>query len=263
MNEKYEEMMKQYQENYEDAESLDPNSSLFAQPTEENIAKWQLDLTEDLDRIYHLLQGHYKVIENGNEVYKEPEDENQKPFNEFGVQTIMNIMSFYLNRNTILSNYDEETIKVKVLNFGKELTDLIHNKYQEMMLTMDVGKILKELTGKDPVKLPDGRYVRYVKKNLINGKFTVKIVEFDDDVMNYVHEIQRNIIMEKVKIYPMIVRELVDTVHSAYNRAYHGGERESLRKSMHISQSNAVGGGTPGFSGKPQGKKAWFNPFGW
>ena len=117
-------------------------------------------------------------------------DPNLKPFNEFGVQMIMNIMSFYLNRNTILSNYDEKTIEWKILDFGNEIADLIFNRYEDMMIT-------------------------------IEQKLDENEIEFERRVSDH--------LKGKIKYYPMIIKELVDTVHSAYLRAYRGGERESLR----------------------------------
>lgn len=181
--------------------------SLFNSEEQENLIRWQLDLREDLDRIYHLLKGEtLDHDEDGNLFYKPPENDNLRPFNEFGVQLIMNIMSFYLNRNTILSNYDETTINWKVLDFGNDLADLIHNRYQEM--------------GMD----------------------------------NF----------EKIKMYPMIVRELVDTVHSAYLRAYHGGERESLRTARTVTQSESPFRGQS-WMPQQQGQKSkkWYNPTSW
>lgn len=109
------------------------NQSMFGLPTDNNLIEYQLDLREILDRIYHLLKGHQiKEDAQGNIIYSDPIDSNMIVFNDFGVDLIMNIMSFYLNRNTLLSNYDEETINWKVLDFGNELVDLIHNKYELM-----------------------------------------------------------------------------------------------------------------------------------
>lgn len=159
-------------------------ASLFGMNTDENLIKWQLDLREDLDRIYHLLNGHViKEDEKGNQYYAEPDDTNLKPFNDYGVQSIMNIMSFYLNRNTILSNYTAEQIDWKVYDFGKVLIDFIFNNYE--MMGMDT---------------PDKR-----------------------------------------KMYPVIVQELVDSVHSAYLRAMGGKERESLRTARTVTQSEPLG----------------------
>ena len=42
---------------------------------------------------------------------------------------------------------------------------------------------------------------------------------------------------EKRKMYSVIVREVQDTVHDTYLRAYGGQERRSLRQHMHISEN--------------------------
>jgi len=180
--------------------------SLFTAQQDDNLIRWQLDLKEDLDRIYHLLKGHkLDYDEEGNLVYVEPKDDNLKPFNEFGVQLLMNIMSFYLNRNTILSNYDEHTINWKVLDFGNELADLIFNRYEEMGMDNN----------------------------------------------------------EKIKMYPMIVKELIDTVHSAYLRAYHGGERESLRTARTVTQSEPINRYNESHINQQMQKTKWYNPTTW
>lgn len=162
--------------------------------------KWQLNLEKDLEKIEHLLRGeisHYDE-EKGRTVWKPNPDEDKVPFNAYGVDLILNIISFYVNRNTLLSNYDEATINMKVFDFGNEIKDLIFMKYDEM--------------GMDDPK--------------------------------------------KMKMYPMIVRELVDVVHSAYLRALGGGERESLRRQVQVSQTENLA--------MPQMQaRRTMNPFSW
>lgn len=196
------------QANEQTNQLLNSDNSMFTSLTEDNLIRWQLDLKEDLDRIYHLLRGH-RVQEDadGNITYVEPSDDNLKPFNEFGVQLLMNIMAFYLNRNTLLSNYDEETINWKIMDVGNKIIDIIHNRYEEMGM---------------------------------NTK-------------------------EKQKMYPMIVQELVDTIHSAYLRALNGGERDSLRTARHVAQTDNPVLRTPGYYGDVSGKKKFsiVNPRTW
>jgi len=204
--EEWQELERELQEaNRQNRKLYNAQMSMFGQQQDENLIKWQLDLREELDRIYHLLRGHQiKEDEKGNIVYVEPEDESLRPFNEYGVQLIMNIMSFYLNRNTILSNYDEETINHKIFDIGQELVDLIFNKYEEV--------------GMDT--------------------------------------------QEKMKLYPMIIRELVDSVHSAYLRALHGGERNSLRTARTVTQNESPMR-MPNYPVVNQPKKSLLNPFSW
>lgn len=165
------------------------SSQFSGQSYQDNLIQWQLDLSEELERIEHILRGDVIRHNNeGKEMWMEQTDDSLKPFNEYGVQLIMNIINFYLNRNTVLSNYSEEMIDWKIKDLGDEIADMIFMKYEKM--------------GMDT--------------------------------------------MEKKKLYPMIVREILDTVHSAYLRALHGGERESLRTARHVTQAiNPAGLGMP------------------
>jgi hypothetical protein len=78
-----------------------------------------------------------------------------------------------------------------------------------------------------------------------------------------IHEIQHDILLQKIKIYEMIVRELVDTVHSAYLRAFNGGERESLRTARMVTQNaNGINPMMPPQSSQ-KNKFKWYNPTTW
>jgi len=226
-----------------------------------NLIKWQLDMTEDLDRIHHLLKGDRRVHDKkGNIVYLAQEDENLRPFNDFGVDVIMNVIQFYLNRNTILSNYDDNTIKWKVLDFGDRIADLIFNRYEDMMNTMDIVKEISDLTGNKVRLLKNGRYVINVEYK--DGE--VVLHDVGDSILNYVDELLTEHLKQKIKMYPMIVGELVDSVHSAYLRAYNGGERESLRTARMVTQnlSDSMGNSAMPNSQPIIKKKSW-NPATW
>lgn len=159
-------------------------TSMFNSDNQSNLIEWQLELDNILERIDHLLRGHVlKFDTEGNMTWQEPQDQEFALFNEYGVQEVLRILSMYLNRNTILSNYDEKTINAKVFDLGWDITDLIFMKYEQMGLNTP----------------------------------------------------------EKIKLYPIIVRELVDTVHSSYLRALKGGERESLRTARTVTQTDPIG----------------------
>ena len=163
------------------------NTLISGQMNQDNLIKWQLELDSILERVEHILRGDKPKMINGNMIFVTPDNEDEKIFNDSGVAEIMRVLTMYLNRNTILSNYDEETILWKVLDFGYDISDLIFLKYE--MMGLDT--------------------------------------------------------LEKRKRYPMIVRELVDTVHSGYLRALNGGERDSLRQARQISQTENIMGQMP------------------
>lgn len=248
-------------------ESIDPEQasamSMFGLPNEDNLIRWQLDLREDIDRIYHLLKGDkIKEDKEGNIEYEEADHYDLKPFNEFGVQMIMNIISFYLNRNTLLSNYDEDTINSKVLDFGRRLSTLIHNRYEEIMITVDLVKATEDMIGKKIKVLPNGIYVtdfRYEDGSLTYNELPDKVVQWRDDI-------KREHLVKKMKMYEMLVGCLVDSVHSAYLRAYRAGERESLRTARHVSQTEPIMQQSPYPTHQPLEQKGGFslgNPRTW
>lgn len=155
---------------------------IVGQQNQENLIKWQLELDSILERVEHLLRGDKPTMRDGNMIFLRPQTKEEEIFNDFGVSEIMRILSLYLNRNTILSNYDEDTINWKMLDFGYEVNNLIFLKYNEM--------------GLDTIS--------------------------------------------KRKRYAMIVREIIDTVHSTYRRALFGGERNSLRSARSVTQTEPL-----------------------
>lgn len=195
------EVQKAYQEAMQDREkALVKQVSAFAKADDENLIKWQLELDNILARIDHLLRGHKLEFKDGSTIWVEPDNEDEIIFNDYGVNEILRILSMYLNRNTILSNYTEEQVELKVFDFGNEVADLIENKYEDMGL--DTHK--------------------------------------------------------KMVLYPMIVRQIIDTIHSAYLRALKGGERDSLRQARMITQSQPIGTGVN--VNVPRSERGLLNP---
>ncbi len=106
------------------------------QAQNENLIVWQLELDNILERIEHLLKGD--VVQDdgeGNIIYTEPKDKKLIILNNYGVQLIMNVISFYLNRNTILSNYQDIRIFQILFDLGNELADVVYINYEKMGMT--------------------------------------------------------------------------------------------------------------------------------
>jgi len=180
-------------------------NSIFQGPENENIIQWQLDLQEQLDNIGHSLRGHViGTSEDGVPCWKEPEDKTDVIFTEYAVQEILRYLVQYLNKNTILSNYDEETINKKVYDAGNELVDLIFLRYEKMFYVTPKEELLKL----DPDLTED----------------EIKFIQFEER-------------KEKQKHFAITARPIIDAIHSAYLRALNGGERESLRSARILTQT--------------------------
>lgn len=181
------------------------SNTLIAGMQPQNIIEWQLELDSILERVEHLLRGDRPRFVKGSVIYEAPKDDKDFVLNEYGVAEVMRILTLYINRNTILSNYDEETINYKVYDFGCDLADLLFLKYDEFGWTT----------------------------------------------------------AQKRKLYPMLIRQLVDIVHSAYLRALNGGEREALRKAINVSQNLNNDPQQMQQMGMQRQEKSIFNPTRW
>ncbi len=108
-------------------------SSIYGtQAQDSNLIMWQLELDNILERIEHLLKGDIIKVVGEDTIYETPKDKSLIILNDYGVQLIMNVTSFYLNRNTILSTYDDNRIKDILYDLGNELADVVYINYEKM-----------------------------------------------------------------------------------------------------------------------------------
>jgi len=227
--------------------------SAFTLPSEDNLIKWQLDLTEDKDKIYHLLRGD-KIVETDGEVsYQSPKNIREIPFNDYGVGILMQIINYYLTKNTILSNYSIEEINMKVHDFGINISDYIHNNYHELIRIPNHEEaheiLIKKLREKRKnIQAMCKDFFGKEADDKIVTNILLKEVSPEEEIMkNYdileskIRELQQDYLSEKLKLYPIIIEALVNTVHSVYLRALNGGERESLRTARTVTQTEPVG----------------------
>ena len=111
---------------------MNASHSQFGVKQSEDIARWQLELNDILEKAEHVLKGDIVAFENGQLIWKDNPHPELNTMNKFGVQICMKFLSMYVNRNTILADYTDEEVRYKVLDFGKRFNDLIFLKYDEM-----------------------------------------------------------------------------------------------------------------------------------
>jgi len=123
-----EELSKSYS-NVQSQRNFDPRQnsqiSSFSARNEDNIAKWQLELNDILERAEHILRGDIPKFEDGHIVWKQNPHPELNPLNDTGVQEIMKILALYVNRNKVLADYTNDEIRFKVFDFGRAVNNLI------------------------------------------------------------------------------------------------------------------------------------------
>jgi len=99
-----------------------------------NFLQYQLESLDLLDKLENFYRGKYIGFdEEGNQVWKEPEDgEKSKTLNNHGVSLMMEIVTKYIDKNTILSYYSEQRIYEILADLGDEITLVLFCNYEEM-----------------------------------------------------------------------------------------------------------------------------------
>ena len=221
---------------------------------EQNLADAQLDCELTLDRIRHLLkQDVLKTNSKGMPDWVEIKDLKKRVFTEEGVDRIMQVMYSYINKETLLSNFNEKQIAQRMLEFSLSLSALLFMKYEVYFRTptLEECKVLLQERISERVK---------------RKKITCEILNIESDEIKIKNEILKElegrieyeltkIKQEQSKLnlreYEMVFIQLKALVESTHNRAWKGEERGSLRR--HISINEVLGGGNQ----MVQQKKKW------
>jgi len=224
---------------------------------EQNLAEAQLDVTETLLSIRHLLQQDvYKPnLKNNNILEWIPiEDNKKRVLTEEGVDKIMQVMQSYINKETLLSNFDEKMIMRRMLDFSLAFSGLIFMKYEVYFRTPTLNECKEILQNRINEKISKRRIATELQGLGFDEKATKKII-IDELMERFEYELNK-IKEEKTKLnlreFEMIFTQLKALVESIHNRAWKGEERGSLRRHFNISE---VIGGKPQATPK---KSGWF-----
>lgn len=211
---------------------------------EQNLAEAQLDVTDTLTKINHLLkQDNLKINETTKVLeWVAIKDPKKRVLTEEGVDKIMQVMQSYINKETLLSNFDEKTIARRMLDFSLAFSALIFMKYEIFFRTPtleECKEILQE-------RIDDKVKRKVIALELQNREIDEKKLrkEIVDELMErFEYEIKK-IKEEQSKLnlreFEMIFTQLKALVESIHNRAWKGEERGSLRRHFNISE--VIGG---------------------
>lgn len=199
----------------------------------------QLNLDEELLLIENLLRSKVlKADEHGNQKWVIPNNKDMIVLSDEGVHLIMNTITFYMNKNTLLSNYDEDTIMEKMEDFSTALADTVFMKYEKVFKYPTAKECNEKLIKRLRKKLREEVYTAQLREEKVNrNEIWKKLVE-EIDATKEREKIKEGIMKEKLKMYELLMRKVQDAVHSTYLRALFGAERRTLRQHIHVSESN-------------------------
>ena len=243
MNKDEEDMVRKYQlaldqEKSKTTQLANAATSIFETNKDSTLVEVQLDLKGIIDKIYHLLRSDVIVRDGkGNLRYEQTQDRRLRVLSEYGVQLMMNLIQSYLNKNTILSNYDIKVINQRLQDIGEEIADLIACESEIVFFSTSYDEFALELG--------------YELKDEVPVDVHLKIRNMEHDEVR-----------EKLKKYSLLVIRIVHMIESTYRRALGGGENKSLRKNYMVTQSGGLQG-EPNFPQMPQKKVSLLRPTTW
>lgn len=210
-----------------------------AEEAEKTLAEEQLDCDATLLKIYHQLrQDVLKPDKEGILSWEDIKDKKRRVLTDEGVDKIMQVLQSYINKETLLSNFDEKTIARRMLEFSLALSGILFLKYEIYFRVPSFQECKEILEERIEEKIKR-------KKSTLEllGK-SVDDVEIKEEVIKEIepridYEIQK-IKSEQTKLnlreYEMIFTQLKALVEATHNRAWKGEERGSLRRHFNITE---------------------------
>ena len=206
---------------------------------EKNLAEAQLDCEETLTKIYHLLkQDKLKLNEDGILEWQSIEDSKKRVLTEEGVDKIMQIIQSYINKETLLSNFDDKMIARRMLKFCLSFNALMFMKYEIYFRTPSLEECQEILQLRIDEK---------IKKIKMNKELMGREINLEEIKQEVLMEVEPQIEYEITKIkseqtklnlreFEMIFTQLEALIEATHNRAWKGEERGSLRRHFNISE---------------------------
>lgn len=213
--------------------------SVMMQQEEKNLIKEQLDLTEELELLKHSLRGEVLEINEGVAEWTIPENKDLVILSEAGVNYCFWMIQGYLTKNTLLSNFDEDTINQKMEDVSITIADTLFMKYDKYFIQPTSQEIKDEINNRIQKKTDIEMFTQELRgekpnEEEIKRKISLKMQEGLEKEMT---DIRAEKIKDKLKLFDSLLRLIQDSIHSTYNRAWKGMERTSLRKHIHVSEA--------------------------
>ena len=100
---------------------------------DDNFLHHQLSTEEMLEKLEHFYRGDFQgQDDNGDIVWKKQTNKDLITFNDFGVTSLMEIVTKYIDKNTILSYYTSERIYEILGDIGDDLILFILCNYKKI-----------------------------------------------------------------------------------------------------------------------------------
>ena len=212
----------------------------YLEEKEKGIIDVQLEVDSIKSDVYHLLRQDKLCLnkETNQMDWAELEDLSQRTLSDWGVERLMQVINFYINKNTLLTNFDEKQINRLMLTFMKELNSLILLKYQLIFRTPTFEECKKIMMD----KLADKKKLKMFTLEILGKEVDEEQIgidllnEMESTIEKEMLKIKEEHRKEKLRDYGILVAQLEIMVYATLNRAWKGEERGSIRRHTQISE---------------------------
>jgi len=213
---------------------------MLMQEQDTNMVKEQLDLKEELELLKHKLSGEV-LVKQKDETYEweTPEDKDLVVLSKAGVDYCVWMISGYLTKNTLLSNFDDETINGKMEDISTTIADALFMKYDKYFRYPTLEEIKDEIKDRIQKKVDIKKFAKELLDQDYDEDEIKKQVqeEMENHIEKEIDNIKTQKIKDKLKMYESLLRLIQDSIHSTYNRAWKGMERTSIRKHYNVHEN--------------------------
>lgn len=237
--EDYEEMGAQAQIAHMTQRNAAEAAQYYLEEKEKGIVDIQLEVDSVKLDIFHLLRQD-KVSINGETEESSWTEINpiDRTLTDWGVDRVMQVVHFYINKNTLLTNFDEKQIRSIMLTFMKEINDLVLLKYQTLFREPtfeECKQILKErVENKKKMRMFT---LEILGRTIDEQKITNELMlELETSLEKEMEKIKVEKRKEKIRDYGLLLAQLEVMVYATLNRAFRGEERGSIRRHTQISE---------------------------
>ena len=222
---------------------------------EKNLAEAQLECRETLVELYHLLrQDVLRPTTEGLMDWFPVDDPKKRILTDEGVDKSMQVMKSYINKETLLSNFNDKQIPVRMLKFCLALNANLFMKYEVYFRvpTLQECQDILKLRISDKIKMKKMAYE--ITDQDFNEEEIKQVIlkELEGQIEYELNKIKAEQIKVNLREYELIFTQLEALVDATHNRAWKGEERGSLRRHFNISE--VIGGRPPG----GQQSSGWF-----
>lgn len=152
-------------------------ASMNPQRRDENFLHHQISTEDMLDKIEHFYRGDYQGIDDdGDMAWLQREDDELVTFNEFGVTSLMEIITRYIDKNTTLSFYTSQRIYEILADIGDDLILFLLCNYEKMGMNTHFKKTKFRLIITTTVHIIESAYMRALQGRTMEEVNQSKVV---------------------------------------------------------------------------------------